>query len=201
VSGWIDPAGWDTRELAARWRAARPFPHLVIDALAAPAARGELLEAFGEEPASKIHDEIFEVLASAKEVEHAAFRRFQRELGGPELRAALGRVTAKELSRVEMRAYAFFAGDYLLPHADHQDAIGRAIAYAYYGDCEGLEGGELELFGCELEGREVVATAPTLRIAPAANRIVFFEVSDRSLHQVCEVIRGRRLSLSGWFYP
>ena len=115
MSRWIDPAGWETGALAASWRAAAPFPHLVVDALAAPAAHTELLAAFDEEPASRIHDEIFEVLASGKEVEHPALRRFQRELGSPELRAALGRVTGRELGRVEMRAYAFLPGDYLLP--------------------------------------------------------------------------------------
>lgn len=201
MPAWIDPHRWSADDLAVRWRTAAPFPHVVVDDLLAPAAHAELGLAFAEEPASLLHDEIFELMASAREVAHPALRRFQEELGAAAVRAALGRVTGKALARVETRAYAFLEGHYLLPHADHQDAIGRAVAYAYYVGCPDLEGGELELFACTLEGRDVVATAPAARIAPRPNRIVFFDVSDASLHQVREVTRGARLSLSGWFYP
>ena len=34
---------------------------------------------------------------------------------------------------------------------------------------------------------------------PRENRIVIFEVTPASLHQVREVVRGARVSLSGWF--
>ncbi len=34
-----------------------------------------------------------------------------------------------------------------------------------------------------------------------ANRLVVFDVSDVSLHQVREVLAGLRISLAGWFYP
>jgi len=38
-------------------------------------------------------------------------------------------------------------------------------------------------------------------IEPRANRLVVFDVSDGSLHQVREVVSGLRISLAGWFYP
>jgi len=46
-----------------------------------------------------------------------------------------------------------------------------------------------------------VATEPAGQIEPRPNRLVVFEVSEASLHQVREVIGGLRISLAGWFYP
>ena len=37
-------------------------------------------------------------------------------------------------------------------------------------------------------------------VEPRPNRLVVFEVSELSLHQVREVMSGLRLSLAGWFY-
>jgi Rps23 Pro-64 3,4-dihydroxylase Tpa1-like proline 4-hydroxylase len=202
VAEWIDTTPWDLPVLAERWRAARPFPHLIFDAVVAEPRLAELYAAFEEEPASKIQDDIFEVMASAKDLEHPVFHRFAAELAGPAMLAAVSAITGKSVRRLDMRGYAYLEGHYLLPHADHQAGVGRAIAYAYYLDVRGdLEGGELELFECTLDGGAVVATAPAALIPPARNRLVLFDVSDASLHQVREVTRGMRLSLAGWFYP
>jgi len=58
-----------------------------------------------------------------------------------------------------MRAYAYRVGHYLLPHSDHQEGLGRALAYAYYlPSPEPPEGGELELFRCRMEHGELVST-------------------------------------------
>ena len=102
-----------------------------------------------------------------------------------------------------MRAYAYCAGHYLLPHTDHQQGVGRALAYAYYFPSpEPPEGGELELFRCTLhEDGEIVAIESACLVEPRPNRLVVFDVSDVSLHQVREVLAGLRPSLSGWFYP
>ncbi|MEO7329172.1 MAG: 2OG-Fe(II) oxygenase [Minicystis sp.] len=201
---WLrrSPDAWDADLLAAQWREATPFPYLIIDDLVAEERRADLLEAIGEEPCTLLHDEIFELLASAKTMEHAVLRSFQDELGAPAMCALLGRITGKALRRIEMRAFAYEAGHYLLPHSDHQDDVGRALAFAYYLDTPfAVEGGELELFRCDFADGEICATEPAFRIAPTANRLVIFEVGDASLHQVCEVTAGTRLSLSGWFYP
>jgi len=64
---------------------------------------------------------------------------------------------------------------------------------------ERCEGGELELFDCDLDGDEIVGARPALRIEPVENRLVVFDVSPGSLHQVREVTGGGRVSLSGWY--
>jgi Rps23 Pro-64 3,4-dihydroxylase Tpa1-like proline 4-hydroxylase len=114
----------------------------------------------------------------------------------------LARITGKQIVRADMRAYAYRPGDYLLPHSDHQEGLTRALAYAYYLPTpEPPRGGELELFACDLDRGEIVATESAKLIEPRSNRLVVFDVSDVSLHQVREVVAGLRLSLAGWFYP
>jgi hypothetical protein len=197
----LRPDRWDVPALAEAFRGGKPFSHVVLDEFVEPGRLSDLVLAFDEEPANEIHDEIFSMMASATTLEHAAFRAFHDELGSAETRRALGAITGKPLGRADMRAYAYLPGHYLLPHADHQAAVGRLIAYAFYVDTRELEGGELELFDCTFEAGEIVATRAAKRITATPNRVVLFEVSEASLHQVREVTRGVRLSLAGWFYP
>ncbi len=201
MGSFVEPGAWRVAEKAAAWRSAEPFGHVVIDDFARGERLVELARAFEEEPAEEIHDEIFAMMASNKRLEHPSFRAFENELGAREVLDAVSAIAAHPVSRVELRAYAYLPGHYLLPHADHQPAVGRAVAIAFYIDAKELEGGELELFECTMEGSEILATRAARRIEARANRAVLFEVSDRSLHQVREVTRGARLSLAGWFYP
>src|SRR5438067_1813589 len=97
-------------------------------------------------------------------------------------------------------AYVYLPGHYLLPHSDSRQSEGRAIAYAYYVSAP-RKGGELELFDCTMKKGEIVRTWPAKKIAPRANRLVLFAVTDTALHQVREVLRGARTSIAGWFYP
>jgi Rps23 Pro-64 3,4-dihydroxylase Tpa1-like proline 4-hydroxylase len=188
--------------LAAAFRSAPPFPHVVIDELVEEAARRELMDAMEDEPASVIRDQIFEMTASAVRVEDARLRRFHAALETPEVLSAVEALSGKRVRRADLRAFAYEPGHYLLPHTDHQEGVGRAVAYAYYLDTSpDLEGGELALFHVEVEDGEIVKTRTATVIAPRRNRIILFDVSDTSLHEVREVTRGSRLSLAGWFYP
>jgi Rps23 Pro-64 3,4-dihydroxylase Tpa1-like proline 4-hydroxylase len=75
------------------------------------------------------------------------------------------------------------------------------LAFAYYlPSPEPPRGGELELFRCAVEQGEIVRAETAVLIEPRANRLVVFDVSDASLHQVREVVAGLRVSLSGWFH-
>ena len=63
---------------------------------------------------------------------------------------------ASAVARADLRAYAYRAGHYLLPHSDHQDGLARRLAYAYYlPSPEPPAGGELELFRCATRGELV----------------------------------------------
>jgi len=183
----------DEAALATAWRAAAPFAHVVLDDMV---PTGDLMAVLDDEGVARYEGDLFVFEASPPN-------------GLPELRAQfaaavaplLSRVTGKQVARADMRAFAYRPGHYLLPHTDHQEGLARLLAYAYYlPSPEPPQGGELELFRCELAGGELVVTEPALRIEPRPWRLVVFDVSDVSLHQVCEVLAGLRISLAGWFY-
>lgn len=197
--GWRDEAA-----LAAAWRSAAPFAHLVIDEVVEAAGLDELMAIVDEEPAETYQGEIFRFDATAPEPVTDAFRRLRDEVAAA-MAPVLARVTGKAVSRVDLRGYAYGPGHYLLPHTDHQEGLERVLAYAWYlPTVEPPTGGELELFRCRADpagdSGELIETEPAVTIAPRANRIAIFDVGDRSLHQVREVLAGRRLSLAGWFY-
>lgn len=182
---WPPPS--DERALAAAWRAAQPFPHVILDDFV-PAT--PILELLDDEAVERQEGDIFSFEASGD----------LRALGasfGEALAAPFARITGKPVTRAELRAYAYRPGHYLLPHSDHQDGLARLLAFAYYLPTpEPPVGGELELYRCSAD-----TTESALLIEPRPNRLVVFDVSDVSLHQVREVLAGLRLSLAGWFYP
>ncbi len=199
---WSLGAAWqDEQALADAWRQAQPFPHLVFDDLVPGDELTELVAVLDDEAVDAYQGDILRFEATAPEPATAEFREL-RDRFAAALSPRLTRITGKAVTRVDMRAYAYRPGHYLLPHSDHQDGLARSLAYAYYlPSPEPPRGGELELFACRVEGSEIVATDSALVIAPRANRLVVFDVSDVSLHQVREVLGGLRISLAGWFYP
>jgi Rps23 Pro-64 3,4-dihydroxylase Tpa1-like proline 4-hydroxylase len=180
---------WNEEELAAMWRAAAPFPHVIIDDVEVPLD-------VDEEAVQRYEGDIFSFEATAPGQLREAEEAFGR------LAAPFARITGKPVTRAEVRAYAYRPGHYLLPHSDHQAGLERLLAFAYYLPTpEPPVGGELELFRCTVADGEIVATDSAVVIEPRANRLVVFDVSDVSLHQVREVLGGLRLSLAGWFHP
>jgi Rps23 Pro-64 3,4-dihydroxylase Tpa1-like proline 4-hydroxylase len=197
----LGPDWQDEARLAKAWREAAPFPHLVFEDFVAEAEMARLFEIVEDEPVDRYEGDLLAFDATAPEVATEGMRALRDEFAAV-LAPALARITGKTVRRADMRAYAYRVGHYLLPHADHQDGLGRALAFAYYlPSPEPPVGGELELFRCRLEHGALVATVPDRRIEPRGNRLVVFDVSDVSLHQVCEVLGGLRISLAGWFYP
>jgi hypothetical protein len=199
---WHLGSAWhDEQALARAWRAAQPFPYLVFDDFVPADTLPQLLPVLDEEPVERYEGEIFAFDASAPEPQTAELRDL-REQFGTTLAPALSRITAKTLRRADMRAYAYRVGHYLLPHSDHREGLERALAFAYYlPSPEPPTGGELELYRCDVEAGVLVSTVSERLIEPRANRLVVFDVSDVSLHQVREVLGGLRISLAGWFYP
>ena|SRR5688572_8617847 len=201
---WCLPARDDEDALAGAWRAAQPFPHLVLDGFVDGGALPRLFELLEEEPVDPYEGDLFRFEASAPEPRTAALCEL-RDSFAAALAPRLSRITGQHVRRADMRAYAYRPGHYLLPHTDHQEGLGRALAFAYYlPSPEPPAGGELELFRCGTSGgelREIVSTESARLVEPRGNRLVVFDVSDVSLHQVREVLDGLRISLAGWFYP
>lgn len=203
---WRLGPGWhDEQALATAWRTATPFPHLVFDEVFAPASLPDLMAVVDDEPVAGYEAELFAFDATAPEPTTDGFRALRAELAAV-LAPPLARITGKPVTRADLRGFAYGPGHYLLPHTDHVDVTAggspRALAYAcYLPSPEPPVGGELELYRCAHDGDALTVTEPARTIAPVANRLVVFDVSPVSLHQVREVLAGLRISLAGWFYP
>ncbi|PSN51725.1 Prolyl 3-hydroxylase OGFOD1 [Blattella germanica] len=89
--------------------------------------------------------------------------------------------------------------DHLLCHDDKCDD--RRIAFILYLSENWLPecGGSLQLFDAEADSEPITVVKD---IQPVFNSFVFFEVSRKSHHQVCEVtsMDRTRLSVNGWFH-
>ena len=98
-------------------------------------------------------------------------------------------------STIDMSAFRYEDTDYLLPHDDQLE--GRKIAYVLnLSTLKEKEGGALELF----ENNKSNPTKFVKRYQPVFNSLVLFQVSPTSWHQVAEVIKKNRLTITGWFH-
>lgn len=200
MTTFLDLRRWDPAALAASWRDARPFPHVILDDFLHPVSLQELREAVASEAHAADSSDFFEFMGSATPMQHATLARFTGEMGGEPTRAFVAAITGKPSRGIEMRSYVYLAGSYLLPHSDHRTGLPRVISYAYYlVGASHCIGGELELFACHHDGEEIDSAEPALLIEPRPNRLVIFDVSPVSLHQVREVTLGGRVSLAGWY--
>jgi hypothetical protein len=195
----LDVSHWNLAALAESWRAARPFSHVIVDGLVSEPALAELCQGISAEPHWPNRGEIYDMMASADEVQHPVLRGFHESLRSPEALAAVRAISGKEVRGADLRSYVYLQGSYLLPHSDCQTRLGRLVAYTYYVWTQGCRGGELELFDVTMKDGRAVETRAALQIEPRPNRLVLFEVTPASLHQVREVLGGARLSLAGWF--
>ncbi len=201
MADWIELSRWDPAALSAAWRAAQPFPHLVIDDLLPDGKCAELRRAMAKTTHDPARGEIFEMMISREPIAEPALRSFGSELGGEPMRALLSTVSGKTLSRIELRSYVYLPGQYLLPHADFRVGEGRLIAYAFYlTPPDYCAGGELDLYRCTVEHGAVASAERAVTIEPRENRLVIFDVGIETVHEVREVLRGARLSLAGWFF-
>jgi len=188
----------DLGRLARRFRSARPFPHLVIDGFLSRGDHARMVAAIDREPHMLVENEIYLHLRSSDPPMQPALRAFHTRIRADCSR--FSKICGTPLTRADGSAYVYLPGHYLLPHSDSRQSEGRAIAWAYYLSAP-KRGGELELFDCRTKDGAIVRTRVARKIAPRANRLVLFAVSDLALHRVCEVLEGARTSIAGWFYP
>ena len=97
-----------------------------------------------------------------------------------------------------MSAYVYGLGSFLLPHDDQVE--GRIIAYSLHlTDVEMTEkmGGALDLYDADETGSSKLVKS----IIPEYNSLIMFEVSDKSWHQVNEILEDiQRLTVTGWYH-
>lgn len=180
-------------QLKAEFKAAKPFPHIVLKNFFTERINGVydavLKEQFHEQNTDLFQ---FQQTNDCKNAAQPALQEFHKFFSSKECIEFIAKITGIPVSSIDMSAFIYDDTDYLLPHDDRLE--GRKIAYVVNLAKEFTEedGGALQLF----ENNKVVKS-----IVPAFNSLVLFEVSPRSLHQVQEVLSNKnRVTLAGWFH-
>lgn len=111
-------------------------------------------------------------------------------------------ITGFELTSMSASCSMYNSGDYLLVHDDLLS--NRKIAFVFYlspwhHEWTKSMGGALELFEADQNNFPIFPVVK--HILPKNNQFVFFQVCDKSFHQVGEVtaLDYPRLSINGWF--
>lgn len=117
----------------------------------------------------------------------------------------MAELTGFNLTSISASCSMYSAGNYLLVHDDLLS--NRKIAFVYYlspwpsaKEWTADMGGALELFGTDEKNRPIFPVAR--KIHPTNNQFVFFNVCNKSFHQVGEVtsLDYPRLTINGWFH-
>ena len=133
------------------------------------------------------------------DVDHPVINILRDDLGDKNWRDKVAKkFSVKQLSKIDMSAYVYGLGSFLLPHDDQVE--GRVIAYSLHlTDVEISEemGGALHLYEADNTGKSRLVKS----IIPEYNSLIMFEVSDKSWHQVGEILEDiQRLTVTGWYH-
>ena len=200
---WVDEFFLDEEtlnELKTTFKDNKPFEHLEIKHFLKEEKINQLIEALSNEEFIQKESDLFKLkqtndLASSENKTIQSFRSF---LTSEPFITFMEHITELKIKRdvVDLAGTLYEYTDYLLCHDDQLE--GRSIAFLLYlTDLEEREGGTLSL----LESNFETPTKITKRIIPKTNTFAFFKVTNRSFHEVEEVItKKQRVAFGGWFH-
>ena len=177
-----------------------PFPHVVVEDFLEEDTLDLVIDALAGLEYSFSESDLFSYWASVKltDIEHTALNVLREDLGDKYWRKEVSKAfNVAKLSKIDMAAYVYGLGDFLLPHDDQVED--RVIAYSLHltPDLEEEDGGSLDLFDSDKEGKSKLIK----KIIPKFNSLNMFEVSATSWHQVSEILTDiQRLTLTGWYH-
>ena len=179
---------------------ASPFPHVVVENFLDTDTLDLVIDALAGLEYSFSESDLFSYWASVKltDIDHPALNILREDLGDKSWRDEVAKAfQVSKLSKIDMAAYVYGLGDFLLPHDDQVE--NRIIAYSLHltPDLEENDGGSLDLFKANNEGKSQLVKS----IIPKFNSLNLFEVSATSWHQVSEILTDiQRLTLTGWYH-
>lgn len=177
-----------------------PFPHVVVENFLDEDTLDLVIDALAGLEYTFSESDLFSYWASVKltDIDHPALNILREDLGDKGWRDKVAKAfQVSKLSKIDMAAYVYGLGDFLLPHDDQVE--NRIIAYSLHltPDLEDNDGGSLDLFESNKEGKSQLVKS----IIPKFNSLNMFEVSATSWHQVSEILTDiQRLTLTGWYH-
>ncbi len=188
----------DTEEIPRIIKA--PFPHVIVKNFLDEQTLDLVTYALAGLEYEFDDSDLFNYLSfGLTEVDHPVINILRDDLGDEIWRDKVAkRFGVKQLSKIDMSAYVYGLGSFLLPHDDQVE--GRIIAYSLHlTDVEIAEemGGALHLYEANKRGKSKLVKS----IIPEYNSLIMFEVSEKSWHQVGEVLEDiQRLTVTGWYH-
>ena len=177
-----------------------PFPYVIVNDFLDSNTLDLVIDALAGLEYDFKESDLFSYWASVEltDINHPAINILRDDLGDKPWREKVSKsFNVKELSNIDMAAYVYGLGDFLLPHDDQVE--GRIIAYSLHLTPEITEemGGALNVF----EADDKVKSKLVDSIIPEYNSLIMFEVSDHSWHEVSEILMDiQRLTVTGWYH-
>lgn len=188
------------KKLAARYRSATPFPHIALDNFLHERIARELLRALIAEKFYPKKSDLFQLaqtqsLAASTQPVIQAVRSVFRS---PEFTDYIARISGVKLKsgKLDFNGALYQDTDHLLCHDDELDT--RKIAFMLYlNTLTKKDGGSLNLLGTKNKKPHRVVK----KLWPKFNTLTFFTVSEKSFHEVEEVVsQAQRLNVGGWLH-
>ena len=177
-----------------------PFPHTIVKNFLDSSTLDLVIDALAGLEYDFKEADLFSYWSSIDltDIDHPAINILRDDLGDNAWRKEVSRAfNVGQLKNIDMAAYVYGLGDFLLPHDDQVE--GRVIAYSLHLTPEISEemGGSLDLFEADNKGKSKMVDS----IIPEYNSLIMFEVSKNSWHQVREILTDiQRLTVTGWYH-
>ena len=185
---------------------AKPFPFIFVEDMFDEEFLEKLLEELIQEEMNIRSNDMYDFYQTddLKGSKRPLINKMREVFYGEEFRKSLGEISGIELHKyteeVSMSAAIYDKSHKLLCHDDQLE--GRRIAYVIYlvdKKWEESDGGTLDFF--DTKDQVFASTKIAHSQVPKWNSVIFFEVSEKSFHQVSEVFSDHsRVSISGWFH-
>ncbi|MBI4150277.1 2OG-Fe(II) oxygenase [Candidatus Woesearchaeota archaeon] len=180
----------------------KPFPHLILPNFFHASKAIVLLSALKQEPWQLKDADLFRFhqTPDLRSSRNKFIQQYYHFFSSKEFLDYISTITnTKPLRSIDAAGQTYTAGDHLLPHDDR--LAGRKIAYLYYltKNFTKSDGGQLDFFASNAKTKHPATIMKS--IIPHFNTLVLFKVSERSFHQVREIISNKkRISIGGWFH-
>ena len=177
-----------------------PYPHVIVKDFLDESTLDLVIDALAGLEYDFKESDLFSYWASIEltEIDHPAINILRDDLGDEIWRKKVAEAfSSKPLSSIDMAAYVYGLGDFLLPHDDQVEE--RIIAYSLHLTPEITEemGGSLQIFDIDESNTSKLVDS----IIPEYNSLIMFEVSKHSWHQVGEILQDiQRLTVTGWYH-
>jgi len=181
----------------------KPFPHWIIKDFLPTAEAVDLIKALSKEKFYLKEADLFTFYQTndLKSASNKILQKFNHYLSS-EFIDELEEMTKIKLKRnsLDISGNLYQNTNYLLPHDDRLE--NRSLAFLYYlSGLEKKDGGSLALYDTKKISGKETPNKIVKRIVPQFNTMVIFQVSNRSFHEVEELLQKKqRLTISGWFH-